>query len=452
MTERPESQLKRLSLKSYHLVSDKEDKRKELLSQYKQSLSDLLEYTGSDDFTEKICGSKQLPQLIIAVTAHAGKLPWSTTSTRNIVKGILSNVLLKCGCSTVTELLVGEVKSTTKQSPYLPLEENETEDDISTDNPSHIKNFDDCHSQESEMVPTEEEEEVTITGTMSQREERLFQLGIIKNLFSIFKTTLTRDKWLEHPTEQYSLMWCLRSLNHPHISSWIDSFLPPLLMFTDHHELHHKLLGLSGLTHLIRNVNAAEMRWYNRAMVVYEAIHKFLYFGDVNIIWSVHRCLWLLLPIIDGPSPVRVDAPCKAYSSGVLGYIDMMGIHGARHLKRLLHVMYQYLEFPDVGQEECRLNCLRVLVAVMRNVWPRIPYHQADIVKSLIKLVSDCCQANGALPKPKSPEFAVLNWVIKCLTMLQRCCPSLELQELAEGCDHEGLNYCIQQSSTQLSQ
>ena len=69
MSEFLEAHLKRLSLKDYEFVADKgericymclhhhsvaEDKRKELLSQYKQSLSNLLEYTGSDDFTKKV--------------------------------------------------------------------------------------------------------------------------------------------------------------------------------------------------------------------------------------------------------------------------------------------------------------------------------------------------------------------------------------------------------------
>jgi len=75
-----------------------------------------------------------------------------------------------------------------------------------------VKSDQPIHPPKDEIVSTEEEDEVTITGTVSQREERLFQLGILKNLFTIFKTTLTRDKWLEYPTEQYALMWCLRSL------------------------------------------------------------------------------------------------------------------------------------------------------------------------------------------------------------------------------------------------
>lgn len=39
--------------------------------------------------------------------------------------------------------------------------------------------------------------------------------------------------------------------------------------------------------------------------------------------------------------------------------------------QRLLTIIYQYLQFPDAGDEVCRLNCLRALLVVMRNVWPR---------------------------------------------------------------------------------
>lgn len=44
---------------------------------------------------------------------------------------------------------------------------------------------------------------------------------------------------------------------------------------------------------------------------IYQAIHKFLYFNDTEMIISVHRCMLLLLPIVDGPPPVRVNAPRK---------------------------------------------------------------------------------------------------------------------------------------------
>lgn len=88
--------------------------------------------------------------------------------------------------------------------------------------------------------------------------------------------------------------------------------------------------------------------------------------------------------------------------------------------------------------------CVCVYCSMFHSVY-RIPYHQDDIAKSLVKLISDCCQQDGALPKPKSPgiqllaftililpnilESRLINGVIKCLIMLQRCSPSLKVSK-----------------------
>ena len=47
---------------------------------------------------------------------------------------------------------------------------------------------------------------------------------------------------------------------------------------------------------------------------MFQAIHRFLYFNDTEMIMSVHRCMLLLLLIVDGPPPVRVNAPSKVNS------------------------------------------------------------------------------------------------------------------------------------------
>ena len=49
----------------------------------------------------------------------------------------------------------------------------------------------------------------------------------------------------------------------------------------------------------------------------------------------------------------------------------------------------------------CCLSCIAVCYLVVCVC--RIPYHQDDIAKSLVRLISDCCQQDGALPKLKSP-------------------------------------------------
>ena len=124
---------------------------------------------------------------------------------------VLDNVLAKTSCSSVVELLVGEMEPSIKQSPYLPLDDDE---DFITGDPLLDDNFeDDCHSQkEDEIVTNNLEVDKEQENNITVESKPLFQLGILKYIFSVFKTSLTKDKWLEHPTEQYALVWCLRSL------------------------------------------------------------------------------------------------------------------------------------------------------------------------------------------------------------------------------------------------
>lgn len=126
---------------------------------------------------------------------------------------------MKCGCSSVVELLVGETESSIKQSPYLPLSDDNEDEHFITDDPLLDKTVDDCHSQKEDKggtddfpVNKEQECRTTLSGMQLQGKELLFQLGILKYMFSIFKTRLTKDQWLEYPTEQYALVWCLQSL------------------------------------------------------------------------------------------------------------------------------------------------------------------------------------------------------------------------------------------------
>lgn len=134
---------------------------------------------------------------------------------------VLDNVVVKSGCSSMVELLVGEAEVSIKQSPYLPLTDidDDGDENFITDDPLLDKNFDDCHSQKDDKinnsdlaVDNEQESHSTLEEVQSDRKEPLFQLGILKYIFSIFKNTLTKDEWQQHPTEQYSLVWCLQSL------------------------------------------------------------------------------------------------------------------------------------------------------------------------------------------------------------------------------------------------
>ena len=133
---------------------------------------------------------------------------------------VLDSVIVKCGCLSMVELLVGEIESSIKQSPYLPLtDDDDTDVNFITDDPLLDKNFNECHSKKEDkgdtsdlVVDGEQDSSTTLSGTQMKGKELMFQLGIFKYIFWIFKTRLTKDRWTEYPTEQHALVWCLRSL------------------------------------------------------------------------------------------------------------------------------------------------------------------------------------------------------------------------------------------------
>ena len=106
---------------------------------------------------------------------------------------ILIFILKKCHCNSVPHLLIGRKYSLTADSgrgvvsPYTPLDEGE--------GPS----------------PWQQEEEVPLVDGVSE-EGLLLAGGVINELLIIFKRTLTKNDWKEHPNEKHTLIWCLKHL------------------------------------------------------------------------------------------------------------------------------------------------------------------------------------------------------------------------------------------------
>lgn len=78
--------------------------------------------------------------------------------------------------------------------------------------------------------------------------------GVIKHVLIRLKASLTKEKWKDHPAEKQAMVWCVRQLNHPHLSAHLDSLLPATLLLLDDHDEYHKVLGLTTATHIIKNV------------------------------------------------------------------------------------------------------------------------------------------------------------------------------------------------------
>ncbi|KAL5500257.1 hypothetical protein EMCRGX_G011782 [Ephydatia muelleri] len=435
------------------------------------SLLESMQHTAAETETRRV-QRNIVPHVLLVLPAHLGKHYWTSARSREEAKGLLKQVLRMCGCRSPLELLAGEsVPSADKTSPYLPMEVGTEEEERTIDERNLDGGDGECPGSTQQPNNTDQSPD-----HYQQSNAVLFPSGFIKPLLSLVKTKLSKHSLKSWPTDKHSLVWCLRQLTHPHVAPLLDSLLPPLLMLLDDHETEHKALGLRAVTHLVKNIDPTELRWYGRAEVIYQAIKNFLYIREGDIIAALHPCLLHLLPVLEGPQPRTIQGPMKhtktdevltillnslhleskieirkAYSFHIRSYIELLNIFVVRHMKLLLDALLSCMELPDYSGEETRLNALTALASLISYAWPRIPLYRSKIDRALLKLVADLCPSNTEVPD-KAEIRAQLLQVVQCFVLLARCCHDQKdiYVQLLNGCDHSGLADCLQQTLKQL--
>ncbi|MEQ2200951.1 hypothetical protein XENOCAPTIV_005357 [Xenoophorus captivus] len=139
---------------------------------------------------------------------------------------------------------------------------------------------------------------------------------------------------------------------------------------------------------------AADLRQFNRAEVLYQALFKHLYTSEAAVIQLVLSCLLDLLLILEKPpSSASHRKPCRhddvlrlvlthmevehkvalrrVYASALPLYVERMGVAVCKHLRRVERVVLGYLEVRDPPEETSRLMILEVLQRTIKVAWPR---------------------------------------------------------------------------------
>jgi len=256
-------------------------------------------------------------------------------------------------------------------------------------------------------------------------------------------------------------------VKHPYVGDHFPKLMSPLLLLIDDYEFEKKVLGLKCLKHVVDNMNAAELQWYGRADVLFEAIQRHLYTSESSLIRALHPCLLSILKVVEPPPTKpkfgRKTTKCdsvfqiiltsmefeskiamrRACTSHLKDFIEHMGITILRHFKRLLRVVVSYLEVSDYPEEEARLAILDALNTAMLHAWPRIPHHSSTILKSLLRLLVDVTDAAPHLTIQAYQQLKVK--ISECLLVLLRCCGKEveeQLKELTKGVGHREVEDC----------
>ncbi|XP_043968201.1 TELO2-interacting protein 2 isoform X2 [Gambusia affinis] len=235
---------------------------------------------------------------------------------------------------------------------------------------------------------------------------------ILGGVMDILQPQLTRESWRRCAALKLQFSWTLLQVTRPFLSPFLPRLLPPSLLLNDDYRPENCMLGVRCLHHIVLNTPAAELRQFNRAEVLYQALFRHLYTSEAAVIQLVLSCLLDLLLVLEKPpssdcrrKPCRHDdvlhlvlthmeaehkvALRRVYSSALPLYVERVGVAVCRHLRRLLPVLLGYLEVGDPPEESVRLKMLEVLQSTIRLAWPRMASRTNVLLRCLLRLLVD---------------------------------------------------------------
>ncbi|RDD37353.1 TELO2-interacting protein 2 [Trichoplax sp. H2] len=272
--------------------------------------------------------------------------------------------------------------------------------------------------------------------------------GFLSLIMKEMQPYICHSNWKLYPIAKYCLAWIIS--NHPHLNNHLDSCLPTILTLIDDHQVENKIISIKCLKHVIDNVDASELKRYERASVIHHALSQQLYLREPTLIPVLHSCLLSILEVIEKSprdyrnAPRKFDnfdkiistvlnsmefeseiALRKAYAQNLYKFIEHMGISIVKHINKILSVLISYLEVYDGPTEHIRFLILKALKYLIIEAWPRIPAHFGKIFKSLSRLLIDVRGISATTTTPIEVENKLFHDTVQTMKLLSKCCPQL---------------------------
>ncbi|XP_071942543.1 TELO2-interacting protein 2-like isoform X2 [Antedon mediterranea] len=274
--------------------------------------------------------------------------------------------------------------------------------------------------------------------------DRILPQEMFSQVLKILQPKLTKSTWKKEPICQHVYKWCLIQMMHPHLGQHLDIVLPSALLFTDDYQVPNKIIGIECLCHIIKEVDATELKWHNRAGVIYSAVHSQIYSNKAHLLDVVIPCMLSILGVIE-KSPIRdncvrnvnrydeilqlllanmeseqVIVLRRLYLKYVPLFVDKMGVTILRHIKILLRIISSYLEVSDGQEEKGRLATLQLTNKLVQVIGSRLTRHTNVLLKALLRLLYDSCLQGFNESNAVTKE--IQNSVVKTIRNLQVCC------------------------------
>ncbi|XP_061672383.1 TELO2-interacting protein 2 isoform X2 [Syngnathoides biaculeatus] len=246
--------------------------------------------------------------------------------------------------------------------------------------------------------------------------------GLLEAVLDVLRPGLSGEASQRDDRAEAAFAWTLFQVPRPCLAPHLPRLLGPALLLSDHHEPRKCMLGLRCLHHIVDNTASSELRALKRADVMYDALLRLAYGAkSADVMQLVLRCLLDLLAVLESPTS-SVPAPRRArrhddvlrliltrmeaeheaalrrvYAGALPAYLERMGAHACRHLRRLGRVVPAYLEVSDAPEEVARICALRALERILEAAWPRLAASVSVWLPSLLRLLADATSE----PRPR---------------------------------------------------
>ncbi|XP_059193178.1 TELO2-interacting protein 2 [Centropristis striata] len=368
------------------------------------ALAALLRTLGNGGGQSGVLHAVAPPVCVFAIT-HLQVQPWSSSSSRAAAHSLQEELLRAGGWRDSPHLLLGDGR------------------------------------QEEQQQEEEQQEE-----QQEKQQEEQGRKGILGGVLDVLQPQLTKDSWQRCESVKLVFAWTLLQVTRPSLSPHLSRLLPPSLLLNDHYRPENCMLGVRCLHHIVLNTTAADLRQFNRAEVVYQALFKHLYSTEPAVIQLVLSCLLDVLLVLEtppsslGPSSSRrkscrhddvlrlvlthMEAENKValrrvYAAALPPYVDRMGVAVCRHLRRLQRVLLGYLEVSDPPEETSRLKILQVLQKTCRAAWPRMESRVDMLLCCLLKLL---VSVSSDRQLSETVRQMLMDQTSLCLKLLDGCC------------------------------
>ena len=259
---------------------------------------------------------------------------------------------------------------------------------------------------------------------LSHLKNKTFKNDSIANIFvnhpDLLKYCLTevqqklgKNSWKRYPGAQCSFAYILRQVSSPHMSQYLQEFLPFALRFLDDWEIKNKIFAVECLDHIIEHTDPKELSKFGHTEVLKSVLFHTLSFRDVELISATLPCLYKFLEKCYGSKKSFEDYAKfntwdeltqkflykmqtetqlelkQLYIIQLKVLLKNLNLGVVRWLTTLLQVISSYTELIDV---ECRRGALENLLLILDLCKDRVKFHTDDIYEPLIRLLYELSQ------------------------------------------------------------